>query len=162
MYFTIPSGEKNPTEIENENNYRLPSGTGEASLDLDLHLRKVIYPYSYSFIVSYKYFFGGSKIFDVGEAEKEFKTGSTINFEGDFNFHVNDWIAIQNAMDFYLYGKDEVDGELEEDSKWLIQYLPKLNFQLKRLRLVQAISVPLKGKNTGADVGYILVAQYMF
>ena len=162
LAFTAPTGEKNPTGVVSERNYKLPSGSGEPVLNLDLQLRKIIFPYSYTAYLGYKYSFGGSKIFSPGEEEKEFKSGGYVNIGGTFDLSLNDWIALQNGLDSFFYGKDEVEGVKEKAGKWIVQYFPRLNFQLKKLRLVQAVTVPLKGKTASADITYLLVAQYMF
>jgi hypothetical protein len=162
LTFTAPTGSKNPSDIVDERNYSLPNGSGEASIDLDLKLRQARFPYAYSAYLGYKLFFGGNKIFYPGEAATDFKSGNYFNIGGSFDFHLNEWIALQNGLDCFLYGKDEVDGLKEDTSKWILQYFPRLTFQLKRLRLAQAVTVPLKGKSAGADISYFLVIQYMF
>ena len=160
--FTAPTGQKNPTNVVDERNYTLPQGSGEPSLDINLKMRRINFPYAYSGYITYNMFFGGSKIFYPGEEEKKFKSGNYLNVGGSFDFHLNDWIALQNGLDAYFYAKDEVSGVKDPENKWLIQYFPRLTFQIKRLRLAQAITVPLKGKSAGADVSYFLIVQYMF
>jgi len=160
---TIPTGEKNPTNIKNENEYDLAVGSGEASIHLELRLRKVKYPFSYSVYGSYQEFLGGEKILDpVDTREKPFRSGSNISVGGYFYFHLNDWIAFRNSADYFFSVRDEYDGVKEKYDSWVIQYYPGVNFQIKQFRIGQAVNVPLFGKYTSADPSYIIVVQYTF
>jgi hypothetical protein len=159
----IPTGKKNPTNIKSDNEYDEAVGSGEPSVNLELRVRKVKYPFSYSIAASYELFFGGNKIIDVSDpVEKPFRSGSQIDFGGYLHFHINNWISIRNSADFFYFFPNEYDGVKEEDSSWTIMYHPGINFQIKQFRLAQAVVLPTFGKLTAADPGYILVVQYTF
>lgn len=162
---TFPTGEKNPTNInpENPKDYSLPTGSGEFSLNSTIRLRKVNYPYVYSAFVSYQYFTGGKKILDTSETqERSFKSGPNLSIGGYFNFHLNEWIAVRNSFDYFFSQADTFDGVVEPDNSWVLQYYPGLSFQIKRLRIDQAVVVALRGKLVAADPSYILVVMYTF
>ena len=159
-YFDAPTGRKNPTNIIDSYNYTLPTGSGEPDLYMQAKFKQIHFPYSYSFTLAYKYHFGGSKIFQPGEAEKKFKSGNMIYLNGTYIFNLNEWIALQNGIDWFLLGKDEIDGIKEEQSKWLLNYTPQLLFQIKRLRIGESVNIPVTGKLSGANIYYIFIAQY--
>ncbi len=46
--FTLPTGQKNPTDIKSWTDFKLPTGSGAFVITLDLELRKIIYPYSFT------------------------------------------------------------------------------------------------------------------
>jgi hypothetical protein len=159
----LPTGEKNPTHIKNGKEYDQAVGSGEASVNVELRLRKVSYPFSYSVYGSYQEFFGGKKILKPGDTgEKPFRSGSNISVGGYFYFHLNDWIAFRNSADYFFSVRDEYDGVKEEYDSWVLQYYPGVNFQIKQFRIGQAVTVPLLGKHTSADPSYTLVMQYTF
>lgn len=166
IYLTIPTGQKNPTNIEGARDYDLPSGNGNFSTELNLTYRKIIYPYSYSAYLGYEYSFSGTKLMDVTDTEeKEFNDGDIIRGGAAFSLHLNDWIAFTNDIYFFYKGKDKIENEIPEDAvkPWSVTYNPHLVFQVKRFRLSESIVIPLVGKNWApADPHYILVAQYMF
>lgn len=159
----LPTGEKNFTNIENDQEFDKPVGSGEPSVNTVLRLRKVQYPFSYSVFGSYEVFFGGEKILDPADTEeKPFQSGNNISAGGYFNFHLNDWIAIRNSLDYFFSLADEYDGVKEESNSWVFQYYPGISFQIKQFRIDQAVTVPLAGKLSAADPSYFLIVQYTF
>ncbi len=165
IYGTIPTGEKNLTDIEGPSEYKLPTGYGEYAIDAGLRIRKVNYPFSYSAYVSYKYFFESSKIFspfDTGE--RTFQSAGRFYTSASFNFLLNDWIAVANNLAFLAQGEGTREGAAEGEltSVWALTYQPQLIFQIKQFRIGEATSIPLKGKNYGADPLYVILIQYVF
>lgn len=158
--FRANTGKKDITNIKDENNYDAPPGTGEPRLSVDVHLRKIFYPYSFTFTARYDYYFGGNKVIKPGKDEVSFRTGNMIAVMGSANFHVNEWIALVNDI-MYFYGRgDEEDGIKIFSEKWAFIYHPYLYFQIKRLRLAQSVEIPVKGCVYTADPQYILILQY--
>ncbi|MEM9391466.1 MAG: transporter [Bacteroidota bacterium] len=161
-FLTLPTGEKNPTNIVDEQNYTLPTGSGEGALNLDVTLRKVQYPFSYEGSLGYNIKFGGTKVIDVGEEPTDFKSGNLLTLRGAYNFHLNEWLVFQNDVFYFSFGDNEVDGQTEDVARWALQYVPRLSFQIKRFRINQAVSFVVKGRNSSADPGYTMVVQYVF
>lgn len=160
---TLPTGEKNPTNIKSFREFSAPQGQGEFKFSSLFILRKIRYPLVYSVNVAYTYSFGGKKLLDVEDTEeKPFRSGANISFGGYLNFHVNDWIAIRNFADYFYSMADTFDGEKEAHDSWVLQYQPGLSFQLKRLRCDQFVSIPVKGKLTLADPSYLITFSYVF
>ncbi len=161
-FLTLPTGEKNPTDVVDEQNYTLPTGSGEGSLNLDMTLRKVNYPFSYEGSVGYNIKFGGTKVLNVGEEPVSFRSANLLTLRGAYNFHLNEWLAFQNDVFYFSFGEDEVDGQTGDTKRWALQYAPRLSFQIKRFRINQAVTFVLKGRNSSADPGYTMVLQYVF
>jgi hypothetical protein len=160
---SLPTGKKNPEDVINDREYKRASGSGEASLDIRLQIRRIMYPFSYTASVSYTYFFGGSKILEpLDTQEKPFRSGNNFNFDGSFNFHLNDWLAVQNTLTYFLSGQDTEDGVTEADKSWVLQYYPGLSFQIKRFRINEVFLVPISGKLSSADPSYIFALSYVF
>jgi len=171
--FTLPTGQKNPTGIKSWTDFKLPTGAGEFVITLDLNLRKIIYPYSFTLYAGYAYFLEGEKIFsdyfEPGDEDSfkqtfRFKNGNRIDVGGSFNFHLNDWIALQNQVFFFHWQPNKIYAEpvYTGDNAWCLNYQPVLNFQIRRFRLFEIVSVPVLGKNYGADPFYILGLLYTF
>ncbi|UCH15761.1 MAG: hypothetical protein JSV22_07280 [Bacteroidales bacterium] len=160
--YRFNTGEKNPTNVRDQNNYDAPPGTGEPRLSLDVHFRKVIYPYSFTFTTEYIYYFGGNKVFIPGENKLSFRTGNIISLSGSANFHVNEWIALVNDIKYFYGGEDKVEGVTILSKRWAFIYHPYLYFQIKRFRLAQSVEIPVKGCAYTADPQYILILQYQF
>ncbi len=161
---TFPTGEKNPTNVNDNWEYDLPTGSGETTLALDLVYRKIAYPYSFSLYGTFKMSLGGEKIIRVGEDPVEFKSGNFIYAGGTFNFLLNDWIAVQNDLFFVYRQADTYEGETAaygQNSNGL-HYMPNISFQFKKFRFVEGVIIPIKGKSITADPQFILVAQYIF
>lgn len=162
---TIPTGEKNPTNIEDDFNYDLPTGYGEYVIGLDLRARKINYPFSYTAYVHYLYHLPGKKKFSSQDTEEiDFKSGDRIDFGGSFNFHLNEWIALSNELNYFYSWKGEQEGVQEEDlfTNWAISYETRLVFQIRRVRVAEAVRIPLKGRNVSADALYVMLVQYTF
>jgi hypothetical protein len=166
VYITLPTGRKNPENIVNSTNYDKPTGLGYVSIDTRLAFRQIVYPYSFSGYASYKYNLKGSKIHYPGEEEVSFRDGANLYLGGSFNVHLNDWIAFMNEIAFSTWSKDTYDAITSADVKftgrYLINYQPSLVFQVRRFRFFEVVQFPLKGKNTGADPGYVFGLQYTF
>ena len=78
------------------------------------------------------------------------------------NFHLNDWICMTNDFLFQYFGKDRIAGEIQDQVRWDLEWVPNIHFQIRQLRLVQGISVPLTGRNVVADPSYLILISYLF
>jgi hypothetical protein len=161
---TLPTGEKNVIDNDDDdpNTFNRPTGQGEFALNTVVRLRQIRYPFSYSISAAYKYRTESSKVIAVDQPEVKYRNGSLLDISGSFNFHMNDWIAFKNIVDIMQIQKDKVNGEETGEKAWLLQYLPGISFQLKRLRFDQGVMIPIKGNNVAADPGYLLIVQYTF
>jgi len=162
---TIPTGQKNPTDIESSGSYKSPTGYGSFVISPRISARMVAYPFSYIGYISYNYNFKGSRIIYPGDLEeKTFKYGNNLIAGGSFNFHLNEWIALTNELNYSYTGKGELEGSMPGDlnSAWGIHYETRLVFQIKRFRLGEAVTIPLAGRKIGADPLYVLIGQYVF
>jgi hypothetical protein len=161
---TFPTGEKNPTNIKGRLEYDMPTGSGEPTLALELIYRKTTYPYSYSFYGLFRYSFGGEKVMVPYENPVSFKSGNYYNAGGNFNFLLNDWIALQNDLFFTYQRNNRFYGETAntEITQYALFYNPNISFQFKKFRLVQGVLIPLFGKTTTADPQYNIDLQYIF
>jgi hypothetical protein len=165
LTITIPTGEENPTNINSDSSkWDLPTGAGEVAVALGFVYRKIIYPLSYTFNGSFKYYFEGKKQMFPDEDPVSFKSGNFYSAGASFNFLLNDWIAIQNDCYFNYFEPSKVyyDPVMEGNSSWSLLYIPEVNFQFKKFRFVQGVSIEVAGKNGGADPTFILIAQYIF
>jgi hypothetical protein len=166
LYITIPTGEKNPTNLKGPLRYDFPTGNGNLATELKMTYRKIAYPFSYTINFGYEYSFKGKKIIQATDTkEKGFNDGDIIRTGGSFNFHLNEWIALTNDISFYHEGLNKVENVVPEGTytPWAITYETHLVFQVKRFRLAEAILIPLIGKNlASADPQYIILAQYLF
>jgi hypothetical protein len=160
----FPTGEKNPTNIKGLWEYDYPTGRGETVLRLELIYRKISYPYSYSFQGLFKYSFGGVKIMAPYEDPISFKSGNYYEAGGNFDFLLNDWIAVQNNLSFLYKNADKFNGETAQTTfnQMAIFYYPNINFQFKKFRLVQGVCIYLFGKTMPGDPQYQIDLQYIF
>lgn len=162
---TLPTGEKNPTNIEDTYDYDLPTGYGAFVINPGILYRKISYPYSYKAYIRYTYNLPGEKIINPGDTEEsEFTYGNRVDLGGSFDFHLNDWLAVTNELNYFLSGKGErekvPDNEL--NTSWGLSYETRLVFQIRRIRLAEAVRLPLKGKSISADPLYVILLQYTF
>jgi len=160
---TVPTGRKNASGFSADSlSYDSPTGSGETSVAVDLQLRKIIYPYSFSFYAGSEIGFGGEKVLIPGEPESSFRSGNLYYAAGGFNFHLNDWICMTNDLYYTYIGPESVAGIRGEQTKWQLNLVPYLHFQVQQLRLVQGMFIPLKGKLISGDPSYIFIVQYVF
>jgi hypothetical protein len=161
----MPTGKKNFTDVKSATGYNLPTGDGYFAPQFELRYRKISYPYSYAGYLSYTYKFRGSILVNAtDETETEIKDGNGINMGGIFSFHLNEWIALKNVVDFIHLGKSIKEGmpEYDIDPQWRLSYQALLIFQVKKFRIGEGFVIPIKGKNTGADPMVVLLTQYVF
>lgn len=161
----IPTGRKNPTNIKNELEFDYPVGDGRIALDLNVDLRKTMYPYSLRLRSYYEHYFKGKKILSPGEVETAFKEGDMFIIRGNFSMHLNDWIAVWNDISYTINGADKYFYSTTVKSKvmWVMDYNPALYFQIRQVRFIQGIIIPLIGRNGyGADPTYLFGLQYTF
>ncbi|MFO7923885.1 MAG: hypothetical protein R6U58_09360 [Bacteroidales bacterium] len=155
----LPTGEKNPTNIIDENNFDRPTGSGEYAFDFEMKARKVIYPWSFSIYASHKIRTGGEKIVVPGQQAVSFKDGNYTRITGSGYFHLNDWIVLANDLSYGIRGRDMVDDVPDDNKSWNIDLTPYLFFQIRQMRLAQSVTIPMKGHVAGADPMYILIVQ---
>lgn len=160
---TVPTGEKNPTSVIDSRNFAPPLGNGDFRINSGAGFRRVAYPFSYSVYVDYVYKVPGTKIHEPGEAEMSFKSSDFMDLIASFNFHLNDWIAVQNEVAyFYYFNNGSINDQPIDFPTDLLQYTPRVSFQIKRLRLNEGVSIPLMGKNASADISFAMLVQYTF
>jgi len=165
LRITVPTGEKNPRNIKSENQFDLPVGDGTFAVSLNLSLRKIAYPYSFSGYAAYTYNFNGIKIFNtVTRIERQFRYGNLFETGICGNFHLNDWIVFGNEVNFYTEGQGEIENIASDllPASFALSYEPSLIFQVHRFRLGETVRIPVTGRNVPADPLYILTAQYVF
>jgi len=165
LQLTIPTGEKNPTDVISVNEYDLPVGDGTFALSTGLMVRSIVYPYSFTGYIHYTYNFKGTKIIDLTDAkETDFRFGNLIEAGMSANLHLNEWIVMANEFNFYHEGKGRINDLLSSrlPSSWAASYQPNLIFQVKRFRLGESVKIPLKGRNVPADPLYVVMIQYVF
>ncbi|HOK25346.1 MAG TPA: hypothetical protein PLX87_02330 [Bacteroidales bacterium] len=161
----IPTGEKNPTDIRSAEQYDLPVGSGTYALGGGLFARTIFYPYSFTFGLNYTYSFTGRKKFEITDIrEIEFQPGEVLDLSLGANLHLNEWIVFSNELTYQHKDKGTVNGHYSAllPLTWSASYRPGLVFQVRRFRLGESVTIPVKGKNTAADPLYIVMAQYVF
>jgi hypothetical protein len=165
LRITVPTGEKNPSNIKSENQYDLPVGDGTFSTSLNVSARKIAYPYSFSGYIAYTYNFNGEKIFNtITRIERQFRYGNLFETGLSGNLHLNEWIVFGNEINLSREGKGEIEN-IESDllpSSLALSYEPGLIFQVHRFRLTETVRIPVTGRNVPADPLYVLTAQYVF
>ena len=165
LTLTVPTGKKNPTNIISATEYDLPTGDGYLSTLFELRYKKISYPFSWSGYASYEHKFKGSILLNATDVtETVIKDGDGINCGALLSFHLNEWIALKNNIDFLRLGKSVKEGkpEYDIDPQWLLSYQSLLVFQVKQFRIGEGIMIPIKGKSTGSDPMLILLTQYIF
>jgi hypothetical protein len=165
LRITVPTGEKNPGNIKSENQYDLPVGDGTFAMSVNLAVRKIAYPYSFSGYAAYTYNFNGTKIFNTFTLiERRFRYGNLFETGLCGNFHLNEWIVFGNEISFYSEGQGKIENIATEllPASLALSYEPGLIFQVHRFRLGETVRIPITGRNVPADPLYILTAQYVF
>jgi len=160
-YLKLPTGRKSPSNVIDLNQYDKATGSGEISLEINMQARKIVYPYSFTFLSGYEYRFGGMKVHAPFEEVKTFKSGNFYYAIGGINFHLNDWICVTNDLTYSYKGRNTLEQSLTGNISSELLWTPNIHFQIKRLRLAQGFMVPLMGRNAGADPRYLLILQYI-
>jgi hypothetical protein len=164
-FVSFPTGRKNPEDIVSDHQYKEPTGSGAYSALAILQIRKIVYPLSYDLSLFYNYKAKGKKIQSPGQDATGFKPGDIIQASGTLGFQVNDWICLNNML-MFNYKTDDLfdDPSLDylEVGYQSLEYYFYLFFQVKQVRLVQSVSVPIWGKRGGADPGYFIMLSRTF
>ena len=161
---TIPTGRKNPYNVKSDQEYSEPMGSGHFALSMDLIIKKVIYPYSFTFTSFYYYNFEGEKQYLPDEDPIRFKPSNNMGAIGGVGVHLNDWIALTNNLSCFVFGEGKRYYEPVEISNggYNIEYVAAIYFQIRRFRLKEHTSIPLWGKNASADPTYSVTLQFIF
>lgn len=161
----LPTGKKDISGIRDLNNYNLPTGEGNFRAGGGLFFRKILYPYSFSAEIAYFYNFSGNKLIDPRDTKSTgFKPGNIFDAGGSFSLHLNEWIALTNEISYFNQAKGTQEYLIARniDSRWKLEYTPRLVFQIRRFRITQFVSIPLFGRNIDADPEYSMSVQYTF
>ncbi|MEX0986366.1 MAG: transporter [Bacteroidales bacterium] len=159
----LPTGRKNPSNFSSDSLiFDMSTGSGETSVAVDIQARKILYPYSFTFYSGFDMGFGGNRVINPGEPEKSFRSGNIYYVAGGFNFHLNDWICMTNDLYFTHIGPETLQDITGDETKWQVNLIPYLHFQVQQLRLVQGMFLPLMGKLTSAEPSYVFIIQYIF
>lgn len=162
---TFPTGQKNPRNIKSANQYDLPVGNGTYATSAEAYARAIVYPYSFTAYLGYNYNFTGSKKILVTDlTERKFRFGNRLETGVSANIHLNEWIVFANEINFYHEGEGWVENAstVNISESWAASYMPNLVFQIKRFRLGESVTIPMKGRNVPADPLYVIMVQYVF
>jgi hypothetical protein len=162
---TFPTGEKNPSDVKSATQYDLPVGDGTYAVSGEIYARSILYPYSFTDYLKYSNNFEGSKkIGATDPAESDFRLGNRFETGLSANVHLNEWIVLANEISFYHDGEGWIKkgSAVTIPESWTAVYVPNLVFQIKRFRLGESVSIPLKGRNVPADPLFIMMVQYVF
>jgi hypothetical protein len=165
LRLTVPTGEKNPTNIKSANQFDLPVGDGTYAIGLTLSGRKIMYPYSFTGFLFFTNSFSGKKIINPGDlVERKFRFGNLLECGLTTNLHLNEWIVLGNEINYYHEGDGKIENVISSamPASWAASYEPSLIFQVKRFRLGESVRIPLKGENVPADPLYVIMIQYVF
>jgi hypothetical protein len=165
MEDTIPTGEKNPTNIKSLREYNLPAGSGFWSAGARIMARAIIYPWSVTAHAGFVSRFSGKKLLTPSDlAETEFRDGNTFEAGGSFNLHLNDWIVNVNQVEYFYKGKGEIlePYNLTTDPVSALFYESRLVFQVGQLRIGESVKIPVRGKRIAADPTFEMLVQYVF
>ncbi|MBN1414583.1 MAG: transporter [Bacteroidales bacterium] len=164
LFGIFPTGRKNPENIKNEDEYDLPTGYGNYIISADLLLKKVIYPFSITLFAYYNYNFKGKKVMYPYEDAIEFKRGNIYGADIGIGAHLNDWIVLINAFNYYAStgSTDYYPEPVKYPEGWAIAYRPSVYFQIRRFRLSEFVGIPVTGRNASADPSYSISLQYTF
>jgi hypothetical protein len=162
---TLPTGQKNPTNIRSANIYDLPVGDGTYALAGELFARTVLYPYSFTASLLCEYSFKGSKLVNATDPdETAYKPGNLIESVLGVNIHLNEWIVFANQLSLLHEGQGWIGNTVKVPvlESLAVKYVPGLVFQVKKFRIGEAVYVPVSGRNVPADPLYTVTIQYVF
>lgn len=162
---TLPTGRKNPTNVINAKQYDESTGEGEYQLNEILQCRKVAFPFSYDLSAYFTYYSQGSKQIFPGESETTFKGGNLWQGSATMGYQVNDWICLNNIIIYNFKQKttyDDPSYQYLEYSSQSLNYGFFVYWQIRRLRFLQFVMVPVWGKYTSADPLYTIMLSYAF
>jgi hypothetical protein len=165
MEVTIPTGEKNPSNIKSLREYNLPAGSGFWSAGARIMARAIIYPWSLTAHAGFVSKFSGKKLLTPSDlAETEFRDGNTFEAGGSFNLHLNDWIVNVNQVEYFYKGKGEIlePYNLTTEPVSALFYESRLVFQVGQLRIGESVKIPVRGKRIAADPTFEMLIQYVF
>lgn len=165
MSITIPTGRKNFKNVISASDYDGATGSGVLVLTPGITSRMVVYPFSITAYAQYSYSFKGSRmLYPTDLEETKLRNGGFFYGGATIGVHLNEWICLTNDLAYKYTGKGYIEGVSEDDlfTTWAIDYIPTLVFQIRRFRLGEAVSIPLKGKLGGSNTLYTLFAQYVF
>ena len=127
-----------------------------------------MYPFSVELGAGLLKYFGAEKVLIPNTRPVDVVSGSELLITPKVNFLLNEWVSFSNYFDYYLALKDDFDGEdpfgyhNNEYNQWMFRYSPIITFQIKQLRIEQAVFIPLAGRTVTADPTYYFIVQYMF
>jgi hypothetical protein len=158
--FSIPYGKMTPT-ISSDSLIEYDATTmGEYKLGGEYMFKKIFYPYAVVGDFSYTYRFPTDIKLSYSDAEKtHVKYGNYVDINLSFHYMLCDWITLRNYFEYTLSGKPRYyDNNLSylEISTQEIKWQPTLIFQIKNVRLAQALSFMLFGKNTTTQPSFIV------
>lgn len=164
LNLTIPTGKKDPINSGDPLKAHVPPGQGHFALKSSLNIRKVNYPFLYAGRVEYEYRMEGTKSLKLNEPEVAFKNSNVLNIGGQIGFHVNEWMAIVNDVNYLtIVGEIMEDGEIfATRDNFRLVYSPTLTFQVKQIRINQLLNFPIIGKNGPADPRFQIGIEYVF
>jgi hypothetical protein len=164
----VPTGKNEVTEYKNPREFNSALAKGEWGIFPEVKIRKVMYPFSFEFGAGAFKYFGDDKVLQANADPVRVVSGSELVISPKVNFHLNEWVSFSNNFEYYHALKDDFEGEDQfgnhnnEFNQWLFRYSPIITFQVKRLRLEQAVYIPLAGQTVTAEPSYYLIVQYMF
>jgi hypothetical protein len=168
----LPTAQKNPENMDfsvDGRNFDAPTGKGELGFAPELRIRKIAYPFSFELGAGYVHYLGTEKVISkTNSTPQRVVSGGELLVRPQMNFHLNEWVSLTHYVDYYTAFKDSYTGVDDFGThnnvmdQYAIRYYPGITFQLKRVRLEQAVLIPLAGKVFSADPQYFFAIDYIF
>jgi len=164
----LPIGKDEVSDYKNPREFNGAIAKGEWGVFPEIKVRKVMYPFSVELGAGLLKYFGAEKVLIPNTRPVDVVSGSELLITPKVNFLLNEWVSFSNYFDYYLALKDDFDGEdpfgyhNNEYNQWMFRYSPIITFQIKQLRIEQAVFIPLAGRTVTADPTYYFIVQYMF
>ncbi len=152
VYFTKPIGKAEPSSSDNGKTIYGATSAGCYEIGGGVLVKKVVYPFSVSGILSYSYSFPTDLKLNYNDTIKtHLKYGDVLNCNANLNYMVCDWISIGNSLSYTYNEPGEINGIKADYNTVYLKYAPSLTFQIKNVRLTQGISFYLTAKNANTN-----------
>lgn len=159
----IPFGKTTTTYSPDSSKRYAPTTDDIYSLTGGYLLKKTFYPFAVGNTLSYTYFFPVTKKMQSSDiSESTFKRGGLLNFSCEFDYLVCDWISLSSQFSYNHASKlsySETKYKSLEVSSDFITWTPQLYLQIKNLRLIQMLDIPIAGRNWFPSPSYMLLVE---
>jgi len=158
----VPYGKRENTFSDDSTIMHRYTTEGAYQVGGGYYIKKTFYPFMLTHSSAYYYNFQSDIKLYADKEKTTVKKGSIFSTYIEFHYLPCEWLDLYNVIIYANIGSNEYSNEKyqsEAISREIVTWQPRLNLQIKNLRLIQGFNFALIGRNYPSNPSYVIILE---